>query len=159
MSTMEARIETIDHDTLLRLVDAGTAVRADVVGHAGGWGVVINHGQGHQTLAARRGHPRLFRRFETLTGYLKDIGITAFHVDAAAFDAGAGGADPSDRRSIAASERMKHAHAAAAYDKWFRRSVQDSIDDPRPNVPDEQARSEFANRREGLRSRSKASTR
>ena len=156
---MESRAKTIDHDTLQRLVDAGAPVRADVVGQAGGWGVVINYGQAHQTLAVRRGHPRLFRRFDTLAGYLKDLGITAFHVNAAEFDAGAGVGDPADRRRIAASERMKHAHEAAAYDKWFRQSVQAAIDDARPSVPDEEARREFAARRDALRPRLKATAR
>jgi len=37
-----------------------------------------------------------------------------------------------------------------AYDEWFRESVQASIDDPRPNVSDADARREFAKRRAEL---------
>ena len=155
---MESRAKTIDHDTLQRLIDAGAPVRADVVGQAGGWGVVINYGRARQILAVRRGHARLFRRFETLAGYLRDMGITAFHVNAAEFDAGAGAGAPGDRSQVTASERMKHTHAAAAYDKWFRQSVQAAIDDPRPSVPDEDVRREFAARRDILRPRVKAAT-
>lgn len=156
---MESRAKTIDHDTLQRLVDAGAPLRADVIGEAGGWGVIINYGQAHQTLAVRRGHARLFRRFETLAGYLKDMGISAFHVNAAEFDAGSRAGDPADRRRTAASERMKHAHAAAAYDKWFRASVQAAIDDPRPSIRDEEVRREFGARRDALRPRVKAAAR
>lgn len=156
---MELRPKTIDHDTLRRLLDTGSPVRADVVGRAGGWGVVINHGRAHQILTVRRGHARLFRRFETLAAYLRDMGITAFHVDATEFDTGAAVDDPSDRRRATASERMKHAHEAAGYDNWFRQSVQAAIDDPRPSVPDEEVRREYGVRRDALRLRGKATPR
>ena len=146
---------TIDHETLQNLVDTGKAVRAEVVGQAGAWSVVIKHGRSHQTLAARRGHTRLFRRFETLASYLREMGITAFHVDAAEYEAAAGASDATDRRSSVASQRMQHAHEAAAYDKWFRDSVQASIDDPRPSVSDEDARAQFEARRAALRRRAK----
>ncbi len=46
---------------------------------------------------------------------------------------------------------MKRAHEAEAYNEWFRAQVQTSIDDPRPNVSAEPARTEFAARREALR--------
>jgi hypothetical protein len=45
---------------------------------------------------------------------------------------------------------MKHAHEAAAYDKWFRAQVQASIDDPRPSIPQEEVMAEFAQRRQEL---------
>jgi hypothetical protein len=38
-----------------------------------------------------------------------------------------------------------------AYDAWFRAQVQASIDDPRPSIPDEEARRIFAIKREKLR--------
>jgi len=47
---------TIDHSTLRRLVEAGAHVGAEVVGGAGGWGVVISYGRASQTLAARAAH-------------------------------------------------------------------------------------------------------
>jgi len=55
-----------------------------------------------------------------------------------------------DRRSITASERMKRAHDAAAYDSWLREQVRASIDDPRPSLSDEQARTDMATRRQAL---------
>ena len=72
---MQTPEKTIDHGTLRRLVDAGANVGAEVVGAAGGWGVVINYGRASQTLAATRGKPRTFRQFETLASYLKELGI------------------------------------------------------------------------------------
>ena len=34
-----------------------------------------------------------------------------------------------------------------AYDAWFRAKVQEALDDPRPSIPDEEVRAEFAARR------------
>ena len=147
---MQIPDKTIDHSTLRRLVDAGANVGAEVVGAAGGWGVVINYGRASQTLAATRGKPRMFRQFETLAGYLKDLGITEYRVNAAEFDAGAGATNPTDKRSATASERMKRAHQAAAYDTWFREQVQAAIDDPQPSVDDQEVRKQFAAKRAAL---------
>jgi len=146
---------TIDHESLMQLVEEGRAVRAEVVGQAGAWGIVIRHGRAHQTLTARRGHMRLFRRFETLVAYLKTMGITAFHVDASDFDLPRDANESPDKRSAVASQRMKRAHEAAAYDVWFRESVRASIEDPRPNIDHEDVRKEFEARRAALRSRAK----
>lgn len=43
------------------------------------------------------------------------------------------------------------AHAFARRDAWFRAQVQASIDDLRPSVPDDEARTRFAARRAALR--------
>ena len=57
-----------------------------------------------------------------------------------------------------AAERLKAAHAAADYDKWFRTQVQASIDDPRPNISAEDARKQMSNQREELLKRIVASS-
>ena len=145
--------KTIDHSTLRRLVDAGAHIGAEVVAGAGGWGVVINYGRASQTLAATRGQPRTFRQFETLAGYLKELGIVEYRVNTAEFEPGAATGKPDDKRSATASERMKRAHAAAAHDSWFREQVQASIDDPRASVPHDQAKKQFAVKRAALAKR------
>ena len=142
--------QTIDHGTLRRLVQAGAQLGAEVIGSGGSWGVVIRHGRTRQTLAATRGRPKTFRHFETLAGYLKDLGIVEYRVNAAEFDPGGARKGLPDPRSITASERMKRAHEAAAHDVWFREQVQASIDDPRPSLGDEQARDQMAERRQAL---------
>lgn len=148
--------KTIDHGTLRRLVDAGAPVGAEVVGGAGGWGVVINYGRASQTLAVTRGEPRTFRKFETLAGYLRELGITDLRVHTGEYAPAASIERPADKRRELASDRMKRAHEAAAYDKWFRAQVQASVDDPRPSVSDADARRDFTARREALRSQVKA---
>ena len=139
--------ETVDHHTLVRLVEAGAVRGAHVVGQKGGWAVLVRYGMQERPLAAQRSrNVRLFRRFETMVSYLKGLGIARFDVDAAEYDP-----DPlqSTRRPDRA-EALRRAHAAAAYDAWFREQVQASLDDPRPSVPDDIAREHFAQRREAL---------
>ena len=150
---MQTPDKTIDHGTLRRLVDAGAHVGAEVVGGAGGWGVVISYGRASQTLAATRGAPRTWRQFETLAGYLKELGIVEYRVNTAEFAPGAVAGKPDDRRSATASHRMKRAHQAAAHDTWFREQVQASIDDPRASVDDAVAKKEFAAKRAALAKR------
>lgn len=151
---MQTTDRTIDHGTLQRLVAAGARVAAEVVGTGGSWGVVINYGRTRQTLAATRGKPRTFRQFETLAGYLKELGIVEYRVNAAAFQPGSTSAP--DRRSTTASERMKRAHEAAAYDTWFREQVQASIDDPRASVSAAEAQVRMTARRRALAEKARA---
>lgn len=144
-----ATSETIDHHTLTRLVEAGAVRGATVIGQPGGWGVVIQYGTTERAIAAKRGPVRVWRRFETLANYLKDMGLYRYQVDAVNYTA------ESSTHSIPkrpdASERMKRAHDAAAYDEWFRGRVQASRDDPRPSIPNDQVKADFAKRREVLR--------
>lgn len=78
--------ESIDHVSLSRLVEAQAVRGADVVGQPGGWGIVIKYGMVERPLVTRNGGLRIFKRFETLVAYLKDIGIVKYMVDAANFD-------------------------------------------------------------------------
>lgn len=142
--------ETIDHNTLARLVEAGVVHGAHIVGQRGGWAITVKYGLHERSLAAQRSRQvRLFRRFETLVGYLRGVGIAHFDVDAAGFEP----APVETLRRPDRAEALKHAHEVAAYDKWFREQVQASLDDPRPNVSDEEARAHFAARRAALRQR------
>ena len=118
---------------------------------AGAWS--SNYGRASQTLAATRGQPRTFRQFETLAGYLKELGIVEYRVNTAEFEPGATMVKPKDKRAASASARMKRTHDAAAYDAWFREQVQESVDDPRPSIPHEEVERQFATRRAALAKR------
>ncbi len=48
--------------------------------------IVIQYGKKERALAAKRGAVRIFRKFETLVGYRKEIGVTRYQVDATQFD-------------------------------------------------------------------------
>lgn len=122
--------DTIDHNTLSRLVEAGAVRGAHILGQRGGWAVLVKYGMHERPLAAQRsGQVRIFRKFETLVGYLREIGIAKFDVDAANYDAAVlKSAQRPDR-----AEAMRRAHAAAAHDGWFREQVEQALieaDDP-----------------------------
>jgi hypothetical protein len=101
---------TIDHVTLARLVEAGVVRGATVIGQKGGWCIVVQYGMTEGSLAAKHGAVRVFRKMETLIGYLRDMGIAKFSVDATQYD-------PDvlrlDRRRSDSSVRLKKVHAAA----------------------------------------------
>ena len=83
---MVKQTDSIDHVALARLVEAGAIRGANVVGQPGGWGVVIKYGMVERPLVARSGRLRVFKRFETLVAYLKDIGVFKYSVDASNYD-------------------------------------------------------------------------
>ncbi|WP_323119372.1 type II toxin-antitoxin system RelB family antitoxin [Burkholderia alba] len=146
---MASSLDTIDQHTLEQLVQANSVRGANVVAQAGGWGVVIQYGMTERVLAVRRGNVRIWPRLDTLVAFLHRIGIARFQVDATSFDMSA----KPVRARVDASERLRHAHEAAAYDRWFREQVQESLDDPRPNVPHAQVQQEMAVKKAALRKR------
>ena len=131
--------KTIDHGTLRGPIAASAqigaeGVGAEGVGGASGGGVAVHCGRASQTLAATRGTARTWRQFETLAGYLKDLGIVEYRDNAAAYEPRAAAGLQGDKLRATASERMKRAHQAAAHDAWFREQVQASIDDPQAAI-------------------------
>ena len=146
---MAISLDTIDQGTLEKLVEANSVRGANVIAQAGGWGVVIQYGMTERVLAVRRGNVRIWPKLETLVAFLRRIGIARFQVDATGYDATV----KPLRARVDASERMRQAHEAAAYDKWFRAQVQESLDDPRPNVPHAQVQKHMAEKKAALRKR------
>lgn len=113
--------DTIDHNTLARLVEAGAVRGTTVVGQPGGWGVVVQYGMTERALAAKRGAVRIWKRFETLVSYLKEMGLAKYQVDAVNYTPETPKESTAKRPD--AAERMKRAHEAAAYDDWLRAKV------------------------------------
>lgn len=139
--------ETIDHGTFARLVEAGAVRGARIVGQKGGWAVLVSYGTAERPLAAQRSRRvRVWRKFETLVGYLREIGIAKFDVDAVNFAPDQLRATRPDR-----AEALRRAHAAAEHDVWFRTEVQAALieaDDPATQwVSHEEAKAEWAQRR------------
>jgi hypothetical protein len=114
-------------------VEAGAIRAAHVVGQKGGWGVLFKYGMTERPLAAQRGNVRVFKRFETIVSYLREMGIVQFDVDAAQYDPSAALSDKAQTNAERARAQMKAAHQAAAYDKWFRAEIGAALveaDDP-----------------------------
>lgn len=146
--------ETIDHGTLARLVEAGAVRGAHIIGQTGGWAVLVKYGMVERALAAQRSRQvRLFRKFETLVSYLKELGIARFEVDAAGYD-------PDSLKTTRRPDRaeaLKRAHEAAAHDAWFRDQVAEAIteaDSPAAEwVSNEDAQASWADKRAALAKR------
>lgn len=120
---------TLTHSALTNLVEAGAVRAAHVVGQKGGWAVLVKFGRDERVLAAERSKQvRIFRKFETLTAYLKEVGIVRFDVDAANFDPVGLRASRPDR-----AEAMRKAHEASEHDRWFRKEVEASLANPNPS--------------------------
>lgn len=120
--------ETIDQATLVNLVQAGVIQDANVIGQPGGWELVVRYGKVRHALAIKQGKIRIFRKLDTLDSFLRGIGLVQYQVDASQFDR-----PKTLRTNAAASQRLKHAHEAAAYDKWFSAEINQAIkeaDDP-----------------------------
>ena len=122
--------ETIDRATLVNLIQAGAVHEASIIGQPGGWEVVVSYGKVSRALAVKEGQVRIFRKLDTLDSFLRGIGLPQYQVDGRQFDAQAFKAS---RTNAAASQRLKRAHDAAAYDKWFSAEIDEAIkeaDDP-----------------------------
>jgi len=137
--------ESLNHRTLAELAAAGVVRAARVMSQGGAWGVMIEYGAIERPLAAQRGKARLFRKLESVVAYLKGIGIHRFDVDAANHDPARTGRARPDRAAA-----LKRAHRAAAYDKWFRALVQESLDDPRASIPHDKVSARWSRKRAQL---------
>jgi hypothetical protein len=131
---MSTTAKTIDHTTLENLVEAGAVRGADVIGHPGGWSIVVKYGMVERALAQRRGAVRSFRKLETLIRYLKDVGVSQFNVNAANYDPDM---LKTTRVRPDSAERMKAAFDASAHTKWMNKKAAESLADTRPNVTHE----------------------
>ena len=78
--------DSIDHITLLRLVEAQAIRGADIIGQAGGWGIIVKYGMVERPLVTRTGSLRIFKKLETVVAYLKGIGIVQFFCNASNYD-------------------------------------------------------------------------
>ena len=146
--------ETIDHNALTRLVEAGAVRETHVAGQPGGWSVVVRYGKTERPLAATRSREvRVFRKLETLVAYLRKVGISHFDVDAEHHEPDAPTAVKRPDRAAA----LRQAHEAAAHDKWFREQVGEALkeaDDPQTQwVPHEVVKSDMASQRAALKAR------
>jgi hypothetical protein len=146
--------ETIDHNTLARLVEAGAVRGAHVIGQVGGWAILIKYGMLERALATTRSKKiRTFKKLETLVAYLKAIGISRFDVDAAQYD-------PATVQTYTRPDRveaMRQAQEAVAHDKWFRAQVEQGLqeaDDPATAwIAHDEAKADMQRQREGLLAR------
>ena len=146
--------ETIDHNTLSKLVEAGAVRGTHVIGQVGGWVILIKYGLLERALATTRSKKiRTFKKLETLVMYLKGIGISQFDVDTAQYD-------PATVQTYSRPDRaeaMRQAHEAVEHDKWFRAQVEQGlqeVDEPAMVwIAQDEAKAFMQRQREGLLAR------
>ncbi len=130
---MPAR-ETISHQTLRELAEAGAIRETRVVADGPAWLVVVRYGNRERVLAARNSRRvRTWSSLNSVTKYLQGIGIRQFTADARNFDPQRRGSSRPNR-----AKALKRAHEAAEYDRWFREQVRQALEDPRPAIPHEE---------------------
>ncbi|MFZ6756735.1 hypothetical protein ACO0K9_05900 [Undibacterium sp. Ji50W] len=143
---------TIDTAMAKRMVDAAAIHGASIIGQPGGWGVMLKFGATEKPLGAQRtGQPRVWRSLDRCMDYLK----TELHITRVDLLDASKHSETPDKIKVRTdtSERMRRAHEAAAYDKWFREQVQVSLDDPTPGIANEEVKQKFAAKRAALTQR------
>lgn len=143
---------TIDTAMAKRMVEANAIRTAAIIGQPGGWSVMLKLGMTERALGAQRSDkPRVWRSLDRCVDYLKtELHIARFDMLDATNHSGISLSGPT--RNDAAT-RMREAHEAAAYTKWLKAEIQAAIDDPRPSIPNEEVKQQFAGIREALRER------
>lgn len=114
--------ELISPAALKDLISANAIRSAMVIGDKGGYLVTIRYGRAERVIAARtregQVRRRLFRSLNAASHYLREIGIARYKVDETGYEEATDRPTRPDR-----SAALKHAHEAAAYDRWFRGEV------------------------------------
>jgi len=121
-------LETVNTAIAKQLVIEHAVRGASIVGRAGGWSVILKLGKSEKALAAQRSkHIRVWRSLDRCVAFMRDeLGIAKINeLDASHYAA----ESPTRQTRADASDRLRHAHEAAAHDRWFRGEVQKGLDD------------------------------
>lgn len=145
--------ELITPPLLKELVAANAVRSADVVGDEGGFVVTVKYGMTERFVAARNNKGevkvRVFSNLTSVDKFLREtVHIVDYHVNAKNYRPA-----PRAARYAHASDRLKRVHEEAAYTQWLKAEIQESIDDPRPSIPNDEVKRHFAERRAALRKR------
>lgn len=147
---------TIDTAMARQMVEACAIRGASIIGQPGGWSVMLKMGMTEKPLGTQRtDKPRMWRSLDACMGYItNELRIVKLDgLDASNFSKG----DVGRQVRADSSARLKRAHEAAAYDKWFIAQVEEGIreaDDPNTVfIPHEEVKKQFAAKREELQKR------
>ena len=147
---------TIDTATARQMVEACAIRGASIIGQPGGWSVMLKMGMTEKPLGTQRtDKPRMWRSLDACIGYItNELHIVKLDgLDASNFSKD----DVSRQVRADSSARLKRAHEAAAYNKWFIAQVEEGIreaDDPNAVfIPHEEVKKQFAAKREKLQKR------
>lgn len=116
---MSQYADSVDHNTLKKLVRAGTVANAVLVAEPEGWAIVVQVNRSQFPLAAKTGQVRRWANADSAIRYLDKIGIHELRCDARQLAA----LGQARARRPDASKKLKEAHQALDYDRWFREQV------------------------------------
>jgi hypothetical protein len=138
------------------MVEACAIRGASIIGQPGGWSVMLKMGGTEKPLGTQRtDKPRIWRSLDACMGYItNELRIVRLDgLDASNFSKG----DNTRQVRADSSARLKHAHEAAAYDKWFIEQVEEGIreaDDPNTVlIPHEVVKADMDAQRKSLQAR------
>jgi len=140
--------------SLKDLVEANAIRHATVIADKDIFKVRVKYGMTERTVSVRTREgitkERVFTSLDAVAKFmLEKVHLAHYEIDAANFR-------PSEKKAKRedTSERMREAHAAAAYNKWLKAEVQAAIDNPLQPVSNEEAMQYFSGKREALKKRS-----
>ncbi len=147
---------TIDTAMARQMVEAHAIRGASIIGHPGGWSVMLKMGIIEKPLGTQRtDKPRTWRSLDACMGYVTNE-LRIFRLDsldASNFCKG----DVTHQVRADSSARLIRAHASAAYDKWFIEQVEEGIreaDDPSTVlISHEVVKADMAAQRKSLQAR------
>jgi hypothetical protein len=86
-STSQTKSNTINHNALKHLIEAHSVKVATAMAEGDTWILTVVAGDTKKTVMAKNsGKARIWRKLETLTKYLKGLGLDHFIIDATNFD-------------------------------------------------------------------------
>ncbi|OHC75870.1 MAG: hypothetical protein A3G18_02120 [Rhodospirillales bacterium RIFCSPLOWO2_12_FULL_58_28] len=135
-------MQSMTMEQLRAAVSAGGVVGVTLKGEGAGFFLEIatRSGQNAVLSKARSVEPRRFGNPTSALVVLHNIGIAVARLDATHWNPGQ--KDMSRSRQKRA-QAMREAHEAAAYNKRLAAEIQESIDDPRSNIPHDEVMAEM----------------
>ena len=79
--------DTLNHSTLVNLVEAGAISSATVIADDDKWMLCVLVGETIKTVIAKNSRsPRIWRKLDTVAKYMKSIGLSNFEIDVTHYD-------------------------------------------------------------------------
>lgn len=100
-------LQSIKETTLRELVEANSVNSACVVGQRGGYAVTVRYGLTERILSTTRGDVRLFASLDTVSDFLRKLGLNKYEVDATGYEPGRLRAARPDRAEALRKTRTK----------------------------------------------------
>ena len=124
VSASQTKGDTINHNALKHLIEANSVKIATATADGDTWVLTVVAGEKKKTVMAKNsGKARIWRKLETLTKYLKGLGLDHFIIDATNFDPSQKSLQRPDSAAI-----LKRTHQAHKTQSIKRVTIEDDSD-------------------------------